>query len=164
MRIRAVQMSDAAAITAIIRNLGWFSHLIEETARDTEARVARHLARCLADESHSVLVAEQPEHSVVGYVAAHWLPYLILSGPEGYVSELFVAPAGRGLGVGSALLAEVERLARARGCSRLMLLNMRDRESYVRGFYAARGWQERPGAANFVKRLAEERPCPPSRA
>ena len=36
---------------------------------------------------------------------------------------------------------------------RLSLLNLRERESYRRGFYAKRGWTERPGAANLIKRL-----------
>jgi GNAT superfamily N-acetyltransferase len=78
---------------------------------------------------------------------------LLLSGPEGYVSELFVAEGARGRGVGTRLIEAVEALARERGCSRLLLLNVRERESYERGFYAARGWQERPGVANFIKPL-----------
>lgn len=86
----------------------------------------------------------------MGYTAVHWLPYLILSGPEGYVSELFVAEAARGMGVGKALLTAVKRTAAARGCSRLQLLNMRNRESYQRRFYEKDGWQEREQAANFV--------------
>lgn len=34
-----------------------------------------------------------------------------------------------------------------------MLLNMHTRESYKRGFYARQGWEERPGAANFILQL-----------
>lgn len=37
-----------------------------------------------------------------------------------------------------------------RGCSRIWLVNNRDRDSYLRGFYARQGWQEQPQAARFV--------------
>jgi hypothetical protein len=34
-----------------------------------------------------------------------------------------------------------------------MLLNVRERESHQRGFWAARGWHERPGVANIIQPL-----------
>ena len=40
------------------------------------------------------------DQALVAYAAVHWLPYLILRGPEGFVSELFVDQAARGQGVG----------------------------------------------------------------
>jgi len=91
---------------------------------------------------------------VLGYVAVHWLPYLFLTGPEGFVSELFVRREARGRGLGRILLRIVEDEARSLGCARLQLINFRDRESYRRGFYAKAGWQERPDGASFVKTLA----------
>jgi hypothetical protein len=50
----------------------------------------------------------------------------------------------------------VKEEAKSRGCSRLSLLNMRDRESYQRAFYAKDGWEERTDAANFVFDLPPE--------
>ena len=78
-----------------------------------------------------------------------------LAGPEGYVSELFVCAAERGKGMGSRLLEAIKEEALARGCSRLTLINLRHRESYERGFYTTRGWQERPEAASFVYLLEQ---------
>ena len=69
------------------------------------------------------------------------------------MTELFVRRDARQNGIGSALLDEVERRARERGCARMSLLNMRAKESYRRGYYAARGWRERDEAAPFVKPL-----------
>ncbi len=109
-----------------------------------------HLALCNADDSRLILVAELPSGEVAGYCAVHWLPYLILTGPEGYVSELFIKEEFRGQGVGSQLLETIKAKARDRGCSRLMLLNMRKRESYKRQFYSKQGWEERSEAANFI--------------
>ena len=61
--------------------------------------------------------------------------------------------AGRGLD--TQLLESVKQEAQARGCTRLSLINLRDRESYQRGFYAKLGWQERPDAANFIFRVKQ---------
>jgi GNAT superfamily N-acetyltransferase len=81
------------------------------------------------------------------------LPYLVLNGPEGYLSELFVREPERGKGIGRRLMEVIEVEARARGCSTLMLVNSRSRESYRRGFYKELGWDEREGVANFIYRL-----------
>jgi hypothetical protein len=51
------------------------------------------------------------------------------------------------------LLDSLEAEARTRGCARLSLLNLRERESYRRGFYLKRGWTERADAANLIKKL-----------
>ena len=102
------------------------------------------------DESHTVFVAENQNGEVVGYIAVHWLPYLMLAGSEGYISELFVRESDRGKGVGRKLLEVVNEQAIKRGCTRLMLVNGRNRESYKRGFYQKLGWDERQEVANFV--------------
>ena len=76
-----------------------------------------------------------------------------MRGPEGYVSELFVRDGARGQGAGRELLRTVETEAKARGCQRLSLINLRRRESYQRQFYIKAGWQERAEAANFIRVL-----------
>jgi GNAT superfamily N-acetyltransferase len=108
----------------------------------------------LANESHSTFVAEDPTGVVAGYSSVHWRPYLFMSGPEGFVSELFVSEGARGQGVGRELLRVIESEARARGCQRLSLTNLRDRESYQRQFYVKAGWRERAEAANFIYTLS----------
>jgi len=147
--IRSANLEDAASIAGLLRALG-FARMQAEQPDETRQKVRAQLERCLADDSHAVLVAESAAGDILGYAAVHWLPYLIHAGPEGYVSELFIDEACRGQGIGSALLDEVTTLARQRGCARLSLLNMRGRESYLRGFYKQHGWEERPDAANFV--------------
>jgi hypothetical protein len=54
------------------------------------------------------------------------------------------------------LLETVQAEGVRRGSRRLMLLNMRQRESYQRGFYSKLGWEERLQAATFVKMLGNE--------
>ncbi len=151
--VRPARAEDAEALSALIRGLGMFERLKSEDASVTSARVARHLDMSLADDSHSLRVATDVTGDILAYAAVHWLPYLFLAGPEGYLSELFVAPAARDRGLGTALLASVVEEAKARGCARLMLEAVRTRESYVRGFYTKRGWIERQDMANLVYEL-----------
>lgn len=148
--IRRAVVEDAPALAALLRTLERFDWLHNEPPATAVARVRGQLEQATSDESYTVYVATIPNGELVGYAAVHWLPYFILRGPEGYVSELFLLPEARGRGVGSRLLEAAVEEARARGCSRLSLLNNRRRESYERGFYAARGWQERGDMANFV--------------
>ena len=152
--IRRATRDDAPQLAALVRALERFDHLREEPLPEAIARMQDALAGAAEGGQRSIYVAESETGALVGYVAVHWLPYLIMRGPEGFVSELFIAPDARGQGIGSRLLAAAVAEARARGCSRLGLLNNRRRESYERGFYTQHGWQERGDMANFVLYLA----------
>lgn len=147
--IRKAQLQDAAALANLLQALGWFAHLTSEPSESVQKQIAYHLELCNADASHSVYVAEKGGE-IFGYVAAHWLPYLFLPAPEGFISELFVAESVRGQGIGTQLLEAVKIEAQERGCSRLLLLNSRSRDSYKRKFYEKQGWKERETMANFV--------------
>jgi GNAT superfamily N-acetyltransferase len=151
IEIRRAQANDATAITRILISLGYFERLNSVSFETAVEWVNRHLQLCHSDDSHSIYVAE--ERDLLGYVSVHWLPYLFLAGPEGYVSELFVHATGRGRGIGTQLLEMVKQEAIQRDCARLSLLNNRNRESYQRQFYEKHGWQERPVMANFVLTL-----------
>ncbi len=153
---RRAKQEDVPVIADIIRKLGWFPHAEKESEIATRRRVLVHLELADSDESHTVLVAEDDDGQAVGYVSVHWLPYLVLSGPEGYISELFVREDARGRGVGSTLMEDVKELAVTKGCSRLMTLNNRTRPSYERDFYARLGFEEREEMANLVLQFEEE--------
>jgi GNAT superfamily N-acetyltransferase len=157
-QIRRATVRDALEIANLLRDIGFFAYILAETAQATEDRVTRHLRLCTTDDSHTIYVAENDQGSLLGYGAVHWLPYLILAGPEGYVSELFVAASARGLGIGGLLLRAIQSEAQQRGCARLMLLNRRSRESYQRQFYLKQGWEERGEMANFVYNLPDAKP------
>ena len=150
--IRRGGPDDCAALASLLREIGWFEWVQAASDDDAAAAVRKQLERCTADDSHSVYLAERGD-ALVGYVSVHWLPYLTLEGPEGFLSGLFVAEGERGRGIGTRLIRAVEEEARGRSCVRLQLVNFRQRESYLRGFYRKAGWEERPNAANFVRRL-----------
>ncbi len=158
IEIRKAQATDAGEVADFIRGLGLFRRLATLSPEETHTQISRHLSLCLSDDSHSVYLARTAGGTLLGYCAIHWIPYLIFNGPEGFVSELFVGEQSRGQGVGTMLLEAVKTEALERGCVRLMLLNLRDRESYQRGFYLKCGWEERESAANFVLPLPTAAP------
>ena len=154
IKIRKAVIDDAAQLAKLLQEIGWFEAFSSRELKDSIARVEGRLRQCLADDSHSIYVAESPHGEIAGYGSVHWLPYLFMSGPEGYVSELFVRDDMRGQGVGRQLLKIIEIEARGRSCQRLSLINLRNRESYRRQFYLKAGWHERSDAANFVYTIA----------
>lgn len=148
--LRRAEPRDAGGITDALFSVESFGRLREEGHEVVVARIERFLASCQVGDDHLVLVAEDEHGQIQGYSSVHFLHYLILTGPEGMVSELFIHSRARGQGIGTLLIEEVKREGLRRGCSRLMLLNDRERESYRRGFYAKNGWIEREDMANFV--------------
>jgi GNAT superfamily N-acetyltransferase len=148
--IRAARREDAPALWALLRSNRWHKRFETEPEQETLDAVARHLDQCLDSPSHSIFVASTPGGKIAGYAAVHWLPYLFLDRPEGFVSELFVDSSIQGKGLGTLLLDRTIEEAKERGCSRLQLINLKTRDSYKRGFYSKAGWTERPDAASFV--------------
>jgi GNAT superfamily N-acetyltransferase len=153
VQIREANAQDAQSLAELLKDIGWFESFKNEPLEVTSRRVRAHVEQCCAHESHSIFVATSSDGKIVGYGSVHWLPYLFLQGPEGYVSELFVRESARGQGIGRELLKTIETEAKARGCVRLSLINLRNRESYMRQFYVKAGWEERPEAANFIYRI-----------
>jgi len=153
VNVRRVTVLDAPAISSILRDLGWFDWIDSEDTSLTEARLRDVIEQWEADDNQLALLAEEDSGFPVGYAFAHCYPYMMLPGPELYLSELFVKEAWRGRGIGRELLKGVSAFAAAKGCSRLMLVTGKDRDSYVREFYQKNGWVERPYIANFIKPL-----------
>jgi GNAT superfamily N-acetyltransferase len=146
MRIRPANESDTAGLAALLQTLG--NDLPRLAGEPYPTALARVLSALDAKTDHTLLVADAG--GVAGFIHTVWQPSLLRTGGEGFVTALFVHPERRGEGLGQKLLAEIRAEAEQRGCSRLMLVNMRDRPSYERGFYTKQGWTERQGAINFV--------------
>ncbi len=154
--IRTARFTDAPALAELLREVGWFQAINDKTPEEATIHIEAHLAECLADESHSVYVGVDEIGRVIGYVSVHWLAYLFMPGPEGFISELFISPSARGQGYGAELLETVKAEAQQRDVYRLSLLNRKQRESYERGFYQKHGWEERPTMANFIYRMPND--------
>jgi GNAT superfamily N-acetyltransferase len=149
MNIHTAKISDARAIAELLCNLDDYPNWKELGTEKLEQTVRESLE--WSNPERLVFVAEL-EHRVVGYAVVYW-QQLLFSSKEGYVSELFIRSDASGQGVGTALLETIKAKAMARGCGRLTLVNLKDRESYRRGFYASRGWEEKSNTVRFALNL-----------
>lgn len=120
--IRTARLTDSAIIATILRELGFFESLAEESPQHTEKRVAQQLELCNTDDSYTVLVAELAADIAYDFVSVHWLLDL-WGGLDGYISELFILSDFRGQGIEERLLKAVRVVGLAKGASRLMLFN-----------------------------------------
>ncbi len=151
--IRSATHDDAVGLAELLQTLG--DDLPRLRWEPLEAALARIESTLEARTDHTLLVADL-EAQIAGFCHTVWQPSVLRLGGEGFITALFLRPAFRGRGLGRALLGAIRAEAEGRGCSRLSLLNMRDRASYARAFYAKQGWTERPEAANFVLELSRE--------
>lgn len=119
IRIRPATPEDAPLIVAFIRELAEYEKLAHECRAD-EASIRRHLfgegfgrgpvAECLIGEA---------DGRAEGFALFFTNFSTFLCRPGLYLEDLFVRPAARGKGLGLALLRELARLARERGCGRV---------------------------------------------
>jgi GNAT superfamily N-acetyltransferase len=97
-----------------------------------------------------VLVAVSAGGERLGFVHLHGATDFFTGEPHGHVSDIVVAPAAQGGGVGQALMAAAEAWARGRGY-RLLSLHVFDGNARAREFYARLGYQ--PDIRKLVKPL-----------
>jgi GNAT superfamily N-acetyltransferase len=125
LNIRLAKISDARAIAEVRANIDDYDHWKALGVDAMEAQARASLERVHSERL--TLVAEL-DGRVVGYAAVYWL-HPAFSGPEGYLSELFIRTDASGKGVGTALLETVKIEAIARGCLRLTLVNLKDEKT-----------------------------------
>jgi GNAT superfamily N-acetyltransferase len=115
MIVRAATPDDADAVFALIRGLAEYERLTH-LVRGSAATLRQHLfgPRPFAE----VLVAED-DGGAVGFALFFHSYSTFLTAPGLWLEDLFVLPAHRRRGIGSALLARVAAVAVGRGCARL---------------------------------------------
>jgi GNAT superfamily N-acetyltransferase len=133
MIVRAAAAADAAAIGALIGELGYPT---------VGADVPGRLATLVASGRAVALVAES-DGTVVGLVTAHMLATLHHPEPVAWLTTLVVSEAARGLGAGRQLVRAAEEWARAQGAVRISVTSGIQRadahEFYRRIGYAQTG-------------------------
>jgi len=108
----------------------------------TEAWTDRALEALLrTDDRGFVLVAEHG--GLVGYVVVGFGFSLEFAGQDAFVDELYVEPDERGVGAGTALLAEAERQCLAAGVHALHL-EVDHANADARRLYERTGYQAHP--------------------
>jgi GNAT superfamily N-acetyltransferase len=124
--IREATPGDAAAVAVLLAELGYPSE-----AAAVEARL-----RALTD-ADAVLLADE------GLIAMHRIPRIAEGGAFARITALVVAPAARGCGIATALLAAAEERAQEWGCDLLEVSSGRRPErAPAHAFYWAAGFTD----------------------
>ena len=100
------------------------------------AVLAARLERLLAEGNVVALLAGEP---AIGVALMTLRPNVWYDGPVALLDELYVTPAHRGRGVGSALLRRAEIVARHRGAE-LLEVNVDGHDTDARRFYERHGY------------------------
>ena len=144
VQVRGAAVADAAAIAALMTQLGYPC-----SGEDAAAR----LGYWLADPISGVLVAEHGG-LVIGCLSVHAVPYLERTGRWARIESLVIDEAARGTGAGRALLHTAENVARRWGCLAMEVTSARARDG-AHAFYQRMGYTDvcsRSG--RFLKELS----------
>jgi GNAT superfamily N-acetyltransferase len=133
-QIRPARLEDVPVILQLIRDLATY-----ERAPDEVVATEEQLVDVLFGERPvaEVLLAFE-EKSPVGFAVYFYNFSTWLGRPGLYLEDLFVEPEKRGKGYGRALLVELARIARDRGCGRMEWAVLNWNEPAIK-FYQALG-------------------------
>jgi GNAT superfamily N-acetyltransferase len=133
-QIRPARLEDVPIILELIRDLATYERAPEEVVATEEQLI-------------DVLFGERPvaevllafeEESPVGFAVYFYNFSTWLGRPGLYLEDLFVRPENRGKGYGRALLVELAKIARDRGCGRMEWAVLNWNEPAIK-FYRALG-------------------------
>jgi len=113
--IRAARVEDVPVILQLIRDLATYEHAPHEVTATEEQLLDVLFGESPAAEVLLAFEGQSPvAFAVFFYNFSTWL-----GRPGLYLEDLFVKPEKRGKGYGRALLVELAKIARDRGCGRM---------------------------------------------
>ena len=131
--IKTPEIADAAAISALMKSLGY---------PGTELFMERRIAQLISYPFESLLIAVDNKN-IVGVISLHFIPQLALAGDFCRISYFCVSDKARGRGIGAMLEAHAVTLAQNRGCDRIEL-HCHSRRTDAHRFYFRQGYTESP--------------------
>ncbi|TDR80194.1 GNAT family N-acetyltransferase [Paludibacterium purpuratum] len=123
--IRRAVAADAAAIQALYREL---------VANPAVCVLPERIAEVAQSANAALFVAELDGAVAATAHVSLCLDVMFQNQPFAVVENIIVMPRCRGLGVGAALMREVEHYARSAQCSKIMLLSAAERSEAHRFF------------------------------
>jgi GNAT superfamily N-acetyltransferase len=155
LSIRRGTPRDVPVILGLIRGLAEYERLAHEAVA-TASQIRRHgFGRRRYFETIICRHGREP----IGFALFFFTYSTFLGRPTLYLEDLFVVPAERGRGAGRALLGELARIAKRRGCGRMewAVLDWNERRFGSTGVSAlslrnngcSRGCPENPSAVSL---------------
>jgi GNAT superfamily N-acetyltransferase len=132
--VRRASSSDAGILARLLYDF----NTEFETETDSAPVLAIRFARILTDDSVLALLASDGRHDT-GFALITLRPAIWFDGPVATLDELYVVPASRGRGIGTALLTRACGLLRERGCPE-MHINVDEVDVDTRRFYERHGF------------------------
>ncbi len=132
MRVRLAQAEDASVLGRLLRDF----NTEFESPTDPADVLADRFGRLLDDDGVLALLAGEAE----GFALVTLRPAIWYDGPVAQLEELYVVPARRDDGIGTALLTEARRLVRERGAPE-MHINVDEVDVDTRRFYERHGFR-----------------------
>ena len=114
LQLRPAARSDVPVILRFIRALAEYEKLLDEVVA-TEATLEEHL---FGVQPRSEVILAEWNGVSAGFALYFHNFSTFLCRPGIYLEDVFVHPEFRGRGIGKALLLELARIARQRGCGR----------------------------------------------
>jgi GNAT superfamily N-acetyltransferase len=133
-QIRSARVDDVPIVLGLIRDLATYERAPDEVTATEEQLVDVLFGERPAAE---VLLAFE-DASPVGFAVYFYNFSTWLGRPGLYLEDLFVKPEKRGKGYGRALLVELAKIARDRGCGRMEWAVLNWNEPAIK-FYQALG-------------------------
>ncbi|UCG26059.1 MAG: GNAT family N-acetyltransferase [Chloroflexota bacterium] len=139
--IRTADMADAADIALLLGQLGYPTGASE---------ASRRLKEVSASDADEILLV-QSGLEVTAVASIHFMAYFHRGELLCKITAFVVKDGYRGQGIGSALLARIEQIARDRGCQRMELTSATGRRE-AHAFYEGKGYHR--AGYKFYKPLA----------
>lgn len=139
MPIRPATAGDAAAISRLLTQLEY---------PGTERFLETMLSEMLKSPAEVLLVWDGPP--VCGFVSLHFIPMIGVGKEFAHISYFIVDDTARSEGIGRQLEENVTRIARERGCDRIVA-HCDSRRVRAHAFYLRQGFIESP--KYLIKRL-----------
>jgi GNAT superfamily N-acetyltransferase len=134
--VREAVPEDWPAVASLLAELG----RPEALGTPAEGELRQVYERYLERSDVVALVAEV-DGRVTGFCDLEFRTRLNFAEPQAWIPDLVVTEAGRSRGVGRALLARAEEIARERGCWSMSLESATWR-TRAHAFYAREGWTD----------------------
>ncbi|MFW9996589.1 MAG: GNAT family N-acetyltransferase [Candidatus Odinarchaeota archaeon] len=133
VQIRNAEIGDGPAVTKLLEALDY---------PGTENWIAGKIEQQLEHPDARLLVAVEGAE-IVGVISLHFIPQLALPGDFCRISYFCVDDTARSRGVGAALEAKAEEVARQKGCDRIEV-HCHTRREQAHRFYYRQGYSESP--------------------
>lgn len=115
LQLRPARVEDTAVILGFVRELAEYEKLLDKCVA-TEEGLARQL---FGERPMAEVILAEWNGEPVGFALFFHNFSTFLAKPGVYLEDLYVRPTMRGKGIGKALLLELARMGKERGCGRL---------------------------------------------